>query len=536
MHRGLWLACLLVVLATGPAIAIPPVDATTQERIVDAGFNHGQVVEIAEYLADQVGGRLTGSPALRAADAWAQTKMGSWGLHNVHQEAFNFGRGWWIERASTRVVAPRPLDVRSIPIAWTPPTSGTITVPVVVAPMRTERDFATWHGKLAGKLVLVSWPEPAADETEPPSHRFVDGDVSPLGAYPIPHADSDEMAERVTKLRFTAALDEFLAAEGAAAWAQMSRLDGRLVHGEGYAYQRDRTPRLPALEIAAEDCRRIARLARVGEVRVEIDSRVHFDDSDPNAYNLIGDIPGRDPHGGYVMAGAHLDSWVAGDGAADNAAGAAVVLEAARILASLGIQPRRTIRFALWSGEEQGLLGSEAYIEEHIAHRPRAADPFAAAIGNYYAGETYPIQLLPGYADLAAYFNIDNGSGRIRGIRTEGNFGAGPILRDWFGPLVSLGASWVIPMSLGSTDHVLFGRLGLPAFQFIQDPLDYRTRVHHTDLDLFDHLRIDDLRQAAVVLAVILVDAANFEVPLPRKTLPTAPRPVDPFRYSEPPK
>jgi len=514
-----------------------PIDNTTLERIADAGFNHGQVVETVAYLSDEIGGRMTNSPAMRQAEHWAQSRFITWGLKNVHPEGFDFGRGWWIESSHARMVSPRPLMMQSIPVAWTPGTSGSVTAPVVVAPIRTRQDFGPWKGKLSGKLVLVTWPEAAKDLTTAPFQRLGEAEIGKMASYAIPHFDPDGVAKRAERMTFQIALDDFLAAEGAAGWARISRSDDGLVHGEGYGYQVGKTPKVPGIEIAAEDYRRLARLAKRGEVRVEFDSRVHYEDADHNAYNVFADIPGREAKAGFVMAGAHLDSWVAADGAADNGAGSAVVMEAARILASLNVQPKRTIRFALWSGEEQGLLGSAAYIEKHLAHRPPAKDPEIAALGPYFASDNnFPITPLPEFSELAGYFNIDNGSGKIRGIHTEGNFGVVTVLRDWLAPFASLGASAVVASPTGGTDHVLMSRLGLPAFQFIQDPLDYESRVHHTNLDTFDHLRADDLRQAAVILATLLLDAANNDAPLPRRTLPTSPAVTDPFSYPEPSK
>jgi carboxypeptidase Q len=530
--------CMVIVLltATSAVAGPPPVDAVTLNRIADAGFNHSEVVDTAAYLADQIGGRLTNSPAMRAAERWTQGRFTAWGLKNVRTEGFDFGRGWWIESSQVRLVAPRPLALRAIPVAWTPATAGPLTASVVVAPLRTEQDFANWKGKLAGKIVLVTWPEPPRDLTEVPFTRAADAEVAKLNKYPVPHFDPEERQKAVESRLFPGKVDDFLAAEGAVAWARMSRLDGHLVHGEGYAYQVGRTRKLPGVELAAEDYRRVARLAKVGEVRLEIDSRVHFEDADHRAYNVLAELPGRDPKAGYVMAGAHLDSWVAGDGAADNGAGSAVIMEAARILSSLGVTPKRTIRFALWAGEEQGLLGSAAYIEQHLARRPAPKDPALAELGPYFATDTYPVEMLPGFAELAGYFNVDNGSGRLRGLYAEGNFAVVPTFREWLSPFDGLGANTVVAEATSGTDHVLMSRIGLPAFQFIQDPLDYSTRVHHTDIDTFDHLRPDDLRQAAVVLATVLLDAANAEAPLARKTLPTQPRPADPFKYSEPSK
>jgi carboxypeptidase Q len=526
-------ACVALAVAASAA-ARPPVGTATMNRIADTAFNHGEVVDTAAYLADQIGGRLTNSPAMRVAERWTQDKFTSWGLKNVHAEGFDFGRGWWIESAHVRMVAPRLLELRAIPIAWTPATNGPVTAAVIVAPLKAERDFADWKGKLAGKIVLTSWPAPPAEDEETPIHRLTDAEIAKLDKYEQPTFDPEAKQKLVERAGLRRKLDAFLASEGAVAWVLMSRSEGRLVHGEGNGYRVGQTPKLPAVEVGAEDYRRLARLAKAGEVRLEIDSRVHYEDADHNAYNIFADLPGKDPKAGYVMAGAHLDSWVAGDGAADNGAGIAVVMEAARILASLGVQPRRTIRFALWSGEEQGLLGSIAFAERHLARRPPPTEPAVAELGPYFAQDTYPVQPLPGYAELNGYFNVDNGSGKVRGIYTEGNFAVVPIFREWLAPFTSLGVAAVVAEHTTGTDHVFLSRLGLPAFQFIQDPLDYETRVHHTDLDTFDHLRPQDLRQAAAVLATVLLDAANVDEPLPRNVLPTQPRVTNPFHYSDP--
>jgi carboxypeptidase Q len=533
-------ACLLLSVSS-PAAEVTPKASIAAEtiainRIADVGFNHSEVVNTAAYLADEIGGRMTNSPAMRKAERWTQDRFKSWGLKDVRAEAFDFGRGWWIESSHVRMIAPRPLELRAIPLAWTPATNGVLSAPAIVAPMISESDFAEWKGKLAGKIVLVTWPAPPKDDDEAPFRRYTDAEIAKLDKYEQPTFDPAQRKKRIERYHFRPNLDAFLAQEGAVALVQMSRTEGRLVHGEGYGYRVGKTPKLPGLELAAEDYRKLARLAKLGEVRLEIDSRVHFEDADHNAYNIFADIPGDDPHAGYVMAGAHLDSWVAGDGAADNGAGSAVVMEAARILANIGIRPKRTIRFALWAGEEEGLLGSAAFVEAHLAHRPLPTDPAEADLPPFFLTDSYPVQTLPGFAELAGYFNIDNGSGKIRGIYTEGNFAVVPIFRDWLSPFASLGAGTVVAEPTGGTDHVFLSHLGLPAFQFIQDPLDYETRVHHTDLDTFDHLRPMDLRQAAVVLATVLAASANTDKPLPRKTLPTQPAVTDPFQYPDPAK
>jgi Zn-dependent M28 family amino/carboxypeptidase len=229
-----------------------------------------------------------------------------------------------------------------------------------------------------------------------------------------------------------------------------------------------------------------------------------------------------------------MDSWAASDGAVDNAAGVAVVMEAARILSTLGIRPKRSVRFALWSGEEQGILGSLAYVDRHLATRPpdtdarrNREDPWATWRNRY------PITPKPGYRELAAYFNLDNGSGKIRGVYSEGNVAAVPIFREWLAPFASLGASTVANRPTGGTDHVYLQSVGLPGYQFIQDPLDYGSRLHHTSNDSFDHIKGEDLRQAAVIMTSFLLFAANRDEPLPRMPLPTEPRVTDPWAYEE---
>ena len=523
---------MLAALALRGAAAEPDRDAIN--RIADAEFNHGQIMELAEYLDDQIGGRLTNSPAMRKAEQWTQEKFKSWGLANVHLEGYEFGRGWWIETASARMVGPRPFDLKEIPLAWTPATDGALRAPIIVAPMKHARDFAEWKGKLAGKIVLVSYPTPQKDDTEAPFKRYEDADLGKAAKAMPPHYDPNRIDKIIESIRFGQDLDAFLAAEGALAVVKMSRLDGRLVHGDqSWGYKPDHAPHLPGAELAAEDYRMLTRLAKAGEVTLEINHNVHYQDSDTKANDVLAEIPGKDAKAGFVMAGAHLDSWVAGTGATDNGAGSVVVMEAARILAGLDHKPKRTIRFALWSGEEQGLLGSHAWIERHLAKRPAPADPQTDAFERYFR-PAFPITTLPEYGELAAYFNLDNGSGKIRGIYTEGNFAVAPIFTQWLAPFASSGATTVSAQSTGGTDHMYMARIGLPAFQFIQDPLDYEARVHHTDLDVYDHLRADDLRQAAVIMASFLYLAANADEPLPRNVLPTEPKPADPFAYKDP--
>ena len=534
----------LLLAATALAVVTPAIaqqkgapDQRAQDaainRIIDEGTNHSQVMPTIEYLTDVIGSRLTNSLGMRKAEAWTQAKYTEWGLRNVHKEAWAFGRGWQIERSSVRMVAPRPIQLTAIPIAWTPGTGGTISAPVVVAPMARDGDLAKWKGKLAGKIVLVSAPNPAKDPTTPGFRRLSDDELTKLDEFQQPRNDPEALDRRLARLDFAKHLDAFLKAEGAVAYATMSGRDGKLVSGEGYLFGAGDTQALPGVQIAQEDYLRLVRLAKIGQTpTLEMTTEVRFDDSDANAYNIIAEIPGTDLKAGYVMAGAHLDSWVAGDGAADNGAGSAMVMEAARILAATGVRPKRTIRFALWAGEEQGLLGSLAYVEQHVATRGTASDPTTTGMKRYYGwANRWPVTPLPGHGQLSAYFNIDNGSGKLRGLFAERNPAAVPTFKEWLAPFKSMGADTVVVRPTGSTDHVFFQAVGVPGFQFVQDPLDYGSRVHHSGIDTFDHLKADDMRQGSIVLAGVLLDAANAAQPLPRPPVPTRPTVTDPFSY-----
>lgn len=534
MKRLLVAVSAIAVLAAAPAFA-QEVDRVAINGIIDQGLNHSEVMQTAAHLTDRIGGRMTNSPPMREAEAWTQQRFRDWGLSNVRAEGFEFGRGWSIVRSSARMTAPRPLDLRAIPIAWTPSTNGVISGGVVVAPITSAGQFEQWRGKLRGKIVMLTRPDTGSEPTDPAFRRWTDSELAERNTYAPPRNDpaAAERQVRSGRADFALQLDAFLAEEGALAWVRMSQRDGGLLHGTGYTYQVGATPRLPGMELAAEDYRRLARLALTdAPPTLELMSEVRFHDEDVNAYNILADIPGTGRTDEYVMAGAHLDSWVASDGAVDNAAGSAVVMEAARILRAMNVRPKRTIRFALWSGEEQGILGSLAYVDRHLATRAPMSDPALAARPNNQTWRArWPIQPREGYRDLVAYFNLDNGSGKIRGINAEGNVAAAPIFQEWLEPFASMGASTVSLRNSGGTDHVYMQTVGVPGYQFIQDPLDYGSRLHHTSIDSYDHMKPDDLRQAAVILASFLLNAANSDEPLPRMPLPTRPTASDPFAY-----
>jgi carboxypeptidase Q len=530
-------SAVALLAAASPSLA-QDVDLVAVNGILDQGLNHSQVMQTAGHLTDVIGGRLTNSPAMRQAEQYTQARFRDWGLSNVHTEGFEFGRGWSIVRSSARMIEPRPLDLHAIPIAWTPGTGGVISGAVVVAPITSAGQFDAWKGKLRGKIVMVTLPDTGSEPDEAPFLRLTDAQLAERTGYVQPKNDpaAAERALRSGQADFAGKLDAFLKEEGAIALVRMSARDGDLLHGTGSGFRVGATPTVPGMELAAEDYRRLARLALTDTPpTLELMSEVQYDDTDVNAYNVLADIPGTGRSSEYVMAGAHLDSWVAGDGASDNAAGSAVVMEAARILKAMNVKPKRTIRFALWAGEEQGLWGSLAYVDQHLATRAPLTDPALAGLTNGRSWRArWPIQPRPGYSDLVAYFNIDNGSGKIRGINAEGNVAAAPILAEWLKPFESLGVTTVGLRPSGGTDHVYMQTVGVPGFQFIQDPLDYNSRIHHTSVDTYDHLKADDLRQAAVVLASILLSAANSDEPLPRMPLPTLPTASDPFAYPAP--
>ncbi|MES2833930.1 MAG: M20/M25/M40 family metallo-hydrolase [Pseudomonadota bacterium] len=528
----------VLTAATLTAIALPAAaqapDLVAVNGIIDQGFNHSQVMQTAAYLTDRIGGRMTNSPQMRQAEAWTQQQFRDWGLSNVRAEPFEFGRGWSIVRSSARMTAPRPLDLRVIPVAWTPGTNGVINAEIVIAPITSAGDFARYRGKLAGKIVLITRADPPAEPSSDPFfRRWTDEELAGRTSMNLPN-NSPASAERgLSTPDFASQLDAFLKEEGALAWVRMSARDGGLLHGTASGYRRGDERQTPGFELTQEDYRRLVRLSVAGtNPTLELMSDVRFHEEDPNAYNILADIPGTSRSGEYVMAGAHLDSWVASDGAVDNAAGSAVIMEAARILQAMGVRPKRTIRFALWSGEEQGLHGSLAYVDRYLATRAPLADPALASLPNGRSWRArWPIQPREGHGDLVAYFNIDNGSGKIRGINAEGNVAAAAVFEEWLRPYASLGATSVSLRTSGGTDHVYMQTVGIPGYQFIQDPLDYSSRLHHTSIDSYDHLRPDDLRQAAIVLAGILLTAANSDEPLPRMPVPTRPTASDPFEY-----
>jgi hypothetical protein len=499
-------------------------------RIRQEGFRDSKVMEIASALTDGIGSRLTGSPNMKKANEWTRDKLQEWGLKNAHLESWGpFGRGWSYDFISVRMTSPDVAELLALPKAWTPGTNGPVRGKVVLAKLTTKEDLEKQKGKLAGRIVLTDEVREVKPQEKAALERYDEKSLEGVWEYEVPPARTPYGPEEWRRRReFRRVLNKFLDEEKPLAVIDPAALDGGTFRvQQGGSYRKDESVGVPALVMAIEHYGRIARLlAQKRDVELELDVKTRFYDDDPMSYNTVAEIPGTDKNGEVVMLGGHMDSWHAGTGATDNAAGVAVAMEAVRILQSLRARPRRTIRIALWSGEEQGLLGSEAYVMQHFATRPVPADPKERE--NFsLRRSTGPLTLKLEHARLSAYFNLDNGTGKIRGIYAQENAAVVPIFEKWLEPLKDLGATTVTMRNTRGTDHEPFDAVGLPGFQFIQDDIEYQTRTHHTNQDVYERLQRDDLMQASVVLATFVWQAAMRDAKLPRKPLPTeTPRPT----------
>jgi len=511
------------MLAAGPE----PVDLEMVTQIRQEGFRNSQVMNILGTLTDRMGARVTGSPSLKKANEWSRDKLTEYGLANAHLEAWGpFGRGWAEESTSVRMIAPDVSTLFALPRAWTPSTNGTVRGKVVRFKADRPEDLEKYRGKLAGMILLVGESRDVKEQTQAASVRLTNERLTEIAQYGIPNANAGrggmDPQEYLKSQAFRRTLNKFLEEEKALAIIEPSRFDGGAVTMAGGGSNRNGEPvGVPALNMAVEHWGRIYRLVEQQvPVELELNVKSSFYDNDEMAYNTIADIPGTDKKDEYVILGAHIDSWHGGTGATDNAAGVAVVMEAARILKALGVKPRRTIRVALWSGEEQGLLGSRAYVDKHIATFPEPTDPKERELPSWLRRPAGPPEQKADYKKVSAYFNLDNGTGKIRGIYCQENAAACPIFGTWLEPLKDLGATTVTLRNTGGTDHQPFDRVGVPGFQFIQDPVEYFTRTHHTNMDVYERVQRDDLMQAAVVMASFAYHAAMREQMIPRKPLP----------------
>ena len=543
MTRRLALAFALAGLAGASAPAQEKLDWAALGRIRDEGFRRSQVMETAAQLTDVHGPRLTGSPQYKEAADWARQQLETWGLVNAHLESWPFGRGWSFERCFARVVSPTTFPLVALPKAWTVGTSGPVRGKVMRVKAESEADVEALKGKVAGMVLWVGQPrELKGPEDGGVFKRYTDKELDDIEQYQIPGARGGrgpmgpvDREAFLKRRRLQQALEKLYAAEKPLAVVEPSERDADVLRLGGGGSRKVGDPQaVTQLVVAAEEWNRVARLLeRKLDVDVEIDVKAAFHEQDPNGYNVLADLPGADKKGELVMVGAHLDSWHPGTGATDNAAGAAAVMEAVRILKAIDARPRRAIRIGLWGGEEQGLLGSRAYVNEHFASRPEPKEPGPDELPAYMRNEPpLPMTLKPDHAKLSGYFNLDNGTGRIRGIYLQENAAVKPIFEAWLQSVKDLGATRITLRNTGGTDHQSFDGVGLPGFQFIQDPIEYMDGTffgtHHTNMDVYDRLQREDLMQAAVVIATFAYDAAMRDELLPRKPQPPVVAPTPP--------
>ncbi len=513
------------------ALALPvgaeePVDLDVVNRIRDEGFNRSQVMDVMRHLTDGIGPRLTGTPAMLEANNWTRDKLTEWGLEDSRLEGFEFGYGWTGERSEVFMTSPRRTQLYALPLAWHPGTEGVIEGEVVHAPIRSKKDFKKWEGKLEGKIVFVS----RVPSQKPPANevfiRRDDESLAKTETFSVPEGDPDQRGFDgwVRYKSFFYELEQFLSEQGAIAMVRRSPRKAMLIEATSYQYKEGESAKIPGIGLSHEHYVRAVRVMDEGDaVRMSIDVDATFYTEDTKSYSTLADIPGKGRRPGVVLAGAHLDSWYVGDGAADNAAGVAVVMEAVRILKAIGVEPERTIRVGLWGGEEQGYYGSQQYVLDHLVERPENTDEKLKYMSSYEKHyNQFPMTLKPEFDRFSAYFNLDNGSGKIRGVYAERNSAVVPIFNAWLKPFHDLGAKTVTLNTTGGTDHEVFDDVGLPGFQFIQDPLDYGTQLHHSQIDTLGHTYEKDLKQAAVIMASFLYHAAMRDENLPRKPSPTA--------------
>jgi carboxypeptidase Q len=513
MRRKSLMLALLGSILCPLALAQERVDLNMIHRIKTEEFQNSQVMEIVYNLTDRYGPRLVNSPQFRAAGDWAVKQLNDWGLDNVHLEKWAANiPGWEYTYYNGAIVEPVYQPIIGVPVAWTPGTNGPVTGEAILAPVQTPGDMEKFHGKLAGKIVLTVAPPELPAPTTPLARRYTPEELAELatelipagggrgGRGPLPgNMTPEEMRTFRQKLASYWKEEKVLLTLQANARGESGTLFG------GGAQNRKEDANVPQVSITAEHYNRIARLLRHNiPVKLQFDIKTKWDTANTDSFNVIAEIPGGAKKEELVMLGGHFDSWHYGTGATDNAAGSAVAMEVMRVLKKLNARMDRTVRMALWGGEEEGLLGSHAYVKEHFA------DP-----------ET--MNTTAEHANFSGYFNIDNGTGRIRGVYLQGNEMMRPVFEAWFAPLKDLTPGVITIRNTGGTDHLSFDAVGLPGFQFIQDPMDYESRTHHSNMDVYDRIQPADLKQMVVIEAAFIYNAATRPEKLPRKDLPAPP-------------
>jgi carboxypeptidase Q len=527
MKKFVRVVCVLFVI-TSAATVWPQekekVDLETISRIRYEGFHNSKVMDYATGLMDSIGERLTGSPNMKRANEWTRDQLSAMGLSNAHLEAWGpFGRGWASQYINVRMTSPDVVTLLAYPKAWTPGTNGTVQAKCVRVVAEKKEDLEKYKGKLAGMIVILGADVDVKPIGEPLYKRDTDEDLAKIAEYSPSTEHNFTFADYLKRLQFVKDQNQFFADEKVLAVIDHSRGTGgggTVFVQSGGSYKPGETTAVPQLTMALEHWTRIARLlAQKKDVSLELNVQNTFYDNDPNQYDTIAEIPGTDKKDEVVMLGAHLDSWHAGTGATDNGAGTIVMMEAVRILKALDLHPRRTIRIGLWSGEEEGLLGSQFYVERHFGSRPPMNEPLLKDMPTLLRRQAGDVTVKPEQAKVSAYFNVDNGTGKIRGIYLQENEAVAPVFKAWMEPFKDLGMTTLTMRNTGGTDHLSFDAVGIPGFQFIQDPIEYETRTHHSNMDVYDRLQPDDLKQAAVIVASFVYDAAMRDQMLPRKPL-----------------
>ncbi|MGH9949197.1 MAG: M20/M25/M40 family metallo-hydrolase [Pyrinomonadaceae bacterium] len=514
MRKFAAILLLCVIPFSGITAAQERIDEKVLAQIKTEGFQNSQVMDTLGYLTDVFGPRLTNSQNLKNAKAWMRDKMSAFGFQNVQIEPWgSWGQSWNLERFSVEMTAPTYDRLNAYPLAWTSSTNGVIAGEPIVVSVRTSADFEKYKGKLKGAIVMngrVSFPTPESRKGDP-IKRETDEDLTKKASAIDPAKDPDgggtvsyqeEEKDWLEGLERGKQIVKFFKDEGVAALIQPSSRPNGVLAVQG-SYFPDPAINPPTFVVAREQYARIMRLIdRKVPVKLELSLQTKSD-PDGTGSNVVGEITGADPKlkDEVVLLGGHFDSWHSGTGAADNAAGCVAVLEALRILKAINAKPKRTIRVAMWDGEEQDYYGSIGYVKKHY-------------------GDPMTIKLKPEHEKLSAYYNLDNGSGRIRGIFLQGNEATRPIFEDYLKPFAYLGVTTISILNTGGTDHMAFDAVGLPGFQFIQDPLDYETRVHHTNLDVLEAINEEDMKINAVIIAAIAYQTANRAEMMPRKPLP----------------
>jgi|HubBroStandDraft_3_1064219.scaffolds.fasta_scaffold07534_2 carboxypeptidase Q len=536
MKKAVRFAALIASISLISAIAWSQekpekVDLETITRIRYEGFRNSKVMDYATGLMDSIGERLTGSPNMKRANEWTRDQLTAMGLSNAHLEPWGpFGRGWANQYVNVRMTSPDIAPLLVYAKAWTPGTNGVVTGKCIRVNIEKKEDFDKYKGKLAGMILIFGPDAEVKPIIEAPYKRYTDDDLAKTAEYQIPgERPPFRFADFVKRQQFVKELNQFLADEKVLAVIDHSRGTaggGTVFVQSGGSYKTGETTTIPQLTMASEHWSRISRLLdQKKEVTLELNVVNTFYDDDPMQYDTIAELPGTDKKDELVMLGAHLDSWHAGTGATDNGAGTIVMMEAMRILKTLDIKPRRTIRIGLWSGEEEGLLGSQGYVQQHFGSRPPMDDPGMKDMPTLMRREAGPVTVKPEQAKVSGYFNVDNGTGKIRGIYLQENEAVWPIFEAWMRPFKDLDMTTITMRNTGGTDHQSFDAVGIPGFQFIQDPVEYESRTHHSNMDVYDRLQPEDLKQMAVIVASFVYNTAMRDQMLPRKPIePPLPR------------